>query len=159
MIDEGEGKYGRQSKAMTDLISTMNRTDLINLQKVTSILDTYGWLGSDKVGVKGNSTLFLVIQHGDLPVQEKYLPMMRDAVKAGNARGADLALLEDRIALRQGKKQIYGSQVQTDLTTGKYFIAPIEDEPNVNKRMASVGLEPLEDYVRRWNIEYKIPLK
>jgi len=38
-------------------------------------------------------------------------------------------------------------------------VAPIEDEPNVNKRRASVGLEPLEDYARHWDIEYKLPAK
>ena len=85
--------------------------------------------------------------------------MMREAVKNGKAAGSSLALLEDRVALGQEKKQIYGSQIHRDQRTGKYFVAPIEDEFNVNRRRASVGLEPLEDYVKHWNIDYKLPSK
>jgi hypothetical protein len=67
-------------------------------------LDKYGWLGADVVGGQGNSTLFLVIQHSDQATQEKYLPMMREAVKNGKAQGSSLALLEDRAALGQRQK-------------------------------------------------------
>lgn len=73
-------------------------------------LDERGWLGPDVIGQTGNSTLFLVIQHADLVTQEKYLPMMREAVTKGNAKGSSLALLEDRVLIRNGKQQRYGSQ-------------------------------------------------
>lgn len=98
-----------------------------------------------------------VIQHSDLETREKYLPMLREAVKNGKALSMHLALLEDRVALGQGKKQIYGSQIHRDQKTGQWFVAPIEDEKNVNTRRASVGLEPLEVYLKHWNIDYKIP--
>lgn len=124
---------------------------------MTQILDKYGWLGPNEVGGKVNSALWAVIQHADKQTQEEYLPMMREAVNNGKARGSSLALLEDRIATGQGKKQIYGTQIGTDSQTGKHYILPIEDEPNVNKRRQSVGLPPLEDYVKRWNIEYTLP--
>ena len=159
MMGDVEAKHGMESKEMKDLWNTINKKDAINLVRVTKILDTYGWLGADVVGERGNSALFLVIQHSNQTTQEKYLPMMRDAVKNGKAQGSQLALLEDRVALAQGKKQIYGSQIHRDMQTGKYFVAPIEDEANVNKRRASVGLEPLEEYVQHWNIDYKLPAK
>jgi len=159
MIEEIEKKYGYESKEMKELWKKMGKRDSINLIIVTGIIDKNGWLGPDVVGERGSTTLFLVIQHSNQKVQEKYLPMMTDAVKNGKAQGGNLALLEDRVALGQGKKQIYGSQIHRDPKTGKYFVAPIEDEPNVNKRRASVGLEPLEDYARHWDIEYKLPAK
>ena len=159
MINDVETKHGYESKEVNDLWKTINENDSTNLIQVTNILETYGWLGADAVGEQGSATIFLVIQHADLKTQEKYLPMMRQAVKSGKARGSDLALLEDRVAMRQGKKQIYGSQISRDQQTGKYFVAPIEDEPNVNKRRAAVGLMPLEDYARHFNIEYKLPEK
>lgn len=157
MIDDIEKKYGFESDEMNKLWNTIRQKDSINLIKVTTILDKFGWLGADVVGSQGNSTLFLVIQHSDQKTQEKYLPMMREAVKNGKASASSLALLEDRVALGQGKKQIYGSQIHRDQQTGHYFVAPIEDEKNVNKRRAAVGLEPLEDYVKHWNIIYKVP--
>lgn len=157
MMDSVENRYGRESKELQALWDITTKVDNQNLSRVTQILDRYGWLGPEEVGAKGNSTLFLVIQHSNQKTQEKYLPMMREAVQNGKARGSSLALLEDRVALGQGRKQIYGSQISWDDKTGKYYIDPIEDEPNVNKRRAAVGLPPLEEYVKRWNIEYKLP--
>jgi hypothetical protein len=123
---------------------------------VSDILDKRGWLGEDVVGQQGNSALFLVIQHADLKTQQKYLPMMREAVKTGRANASSLALLEDRVALRQGKMQIYGSQVGTDNSTGLHYVFPMEDPDNVDKRRAEVGLEPLAEYVSEWDIVWNV---
>jgi hypothetical protein len=148
-------KYGLDSKEMKDLWKIINRKDSINLIAVKKILTTYGWLGPDVIGARGNSTLFLVIQHADQKTQEYYLPVMREAVKIGNAYPDDLALLEDRVALGQGKKQRYGTQSTVDSVSGKWVIAPIDDEENVNKRRAEVGLGPIEEYAKQFGIDYK----
>lgn len=134
----------------------ISEKDSINLFQVKQILDQYGWLGADVVSDQGNSTLFLVIQHSDLATQEKYLPMMREAVKNGKAAGSSLALLEDRVALGQGKRQIYGSQISRDPETQEYYISPLEDPDNVDKRRAEVGLGPLSEYVIHWQIKWDI---
>lgn len=152
MLDSVQGNFGWNSKEMDQLRNIMIRTDSANTARVCEILDAKGWLGSKEVGANGNSALFLVIQHADMNIQEKYLPMMREAVKNGMARGADLALLEDRVLMRNGKKQIYGSQLRTDPETGVTYFFPIEDVDHVNERRAAVGLEPLEDYARRFGI-------
>jgi len=135
----------------------INHYDSINLVKVKKILDERGWLGTDIVGFYGNLTLFLVIQHADIETQEKYLPMMREAVKNGNAMARDLALLEDRVALRKGEKQIYGSQIFQNIETGEYYVEPLIDPDNVDKRRAEVGLPPIQDYLHifglTWNVE------
>ena len=138
-IDEIEEKYGRDSEEMQEHWGKIHVADSINLIKVTGILDERGWLGADVVGAQGNTTLFLVIQHADIETQVKYLPMMREAVKEGNARGSSLALLEDRVALRQGKRQIYGSQIGRDPETGEFFVSPLIEPEKVNERRAEVG--------------------
>lgn len=155
-IQEVEKKYGAKSKEMNDLWQTISTIDSINLVKVINILDTRGWLGPEVVGEDGSSALFLVIQHADIQTQEKYLPMMREAVKNGKARGSSLALLEDRVALRQGKKQIYGSQIGRDPETMIFYVSPMIDPDNVDQRRAEVGLQPLADYVRRWDIVWDV---
>lgn len=155
-IGEIEGKYGRDSDEMKNHWELINEKDSINLIKVQKILDEKGWLGTNVIGNQGNSTLFLVIQHSPLEVQEKYLPMMREAVKKGNARASSLALLEDRVALRKGGKQIYGSQVGRDQETGEYFVSPLEDPVNVDKRRAEVGLRPIADYISNWNMTWDV---
>lgn len=102
-------EFGYQSKQVDSLGKIMSYKDSINLIKVTEILDKNGWVGTDKIGGQANQTLFLVIQHSDLKTQQKYLPMMREAVKNKNANGSALALLEDRVGLGEGKRQVYGS--------------------------------------------------
>jgi hypothetical protein len=97
-IAEIQDQYGRESIEMKAHWEIISQIDSINLLRVKKILDEKGWLGADIVGEKGNLALFLVIQHSDLETQEKYLPMMREAVSKGNARGRSLALLEDRVA-------------------------------------------------------------
>lgn len=145
--------YKKGSEELEAYWAEMNKIDRENEAEVIQILDEYGWLGSDVVGGKGNTTLFLVIQHAPLETQQKYLPMMRQAVKDGAARGSSLALLEDRVNLRTGKKQIYGSQIGTDEDGNKYVQA-LEDPMNVDERRASVGLGPLNDYTMRWGFTF-----
>jgi len=141
------------------LLKIMNEIDSINLLKIEKILNEHGWQGVDVIGEQGNETLFLVIQHSDLETQLKYLPMMQEAVKLGNIKMKDFALLEDRIAVRQGKRQIYGSQIFKDYDTGESYVYPLIEPEKVNERRAKVGLdEPIEDYVKRaagiiWDVE------
>ncbi len=153
-IDEVEKQSGRDSPAMKDLWKAASQADAENLAKVKAILDTRGWLGPEVVGADGNSALFLVIQHADIATQEKYLPMMRAAVNAKKARASDLALLEDRVALREGRRQIYGSQIRLDPQTGQYELSPLADPDTVDQRRASVGLPPLADYVKHWGLTW-----
>ena len=115
---ELERKYGWDSEEMKSHLKKVTEKDSINLIFVKKILDEYGWLGRDIIGRQGNLTLFLVIQHSDLETQEKYLPMVREAVKKGDVYMSNYILLEDRVALRQGKRQIYGSQIGRDKETG-----------------------------------------
>ena len=155
-LKEVESNYGVDSKELKAHWKMISEKDSINLIKVKTILDTRGWLGEDVVGEQGNTTLFLVIQHSDIKTQERYLPMMRQAVKNGKAKGSSLALLEDRVALRQGRMQIYGSQINRDIKTQSYYVSPLEDPDNVDKRRAEVGLQPLAEYLLNWNLVWDV---
>lgn len=82
--------------------------------------------------------------------------MMREAVKQGNANSGSLALLEDRVALRKGEKQIYGSQVGRDQETGEYYVLPLIDPDNVDKRRAEVELGSIQDYISKWGMTWDV---
>jgi hypothetical protein len=159
-VQELGEKFGLFSKEVDSVWALMNKTDSINQVKVKTILDKYGWLGISKIGNQCSSTLYRVIQHSDLNMQEKYLPLIREAVKNKEAKPRDLATLEDRVALRQGKKQIYGTQVGQDKKSLKYYLSPLEDPDNVDKRRAEVGLEPLsmvlESYFETWHLKWDV---
>jgi len=153
-----EAIFDRDQKTRTgsDSADFMHYIDSSNLVMVEALIAKHGWPGKDFVGNKGNNAVFLVIQHADLAVQEKYLPVLQKSVDEGESRPADLALLQDRVLMRQGKRQIYGSQVVFD-KEGKQVFYPIEDEKNVNLRRAKMGLQPIEDYAKFFGIDYKLP--
>ncbi len=155
-IDHIQEKFGRQSKELKALFDNMDLADSINLVQVVSILEKYGWLGAKEIGAQANTTLFMVIQHADQATQEKYLPMLRDAVKNGKAKASSLALMEDRVALKQGRMQYYGSQVIWSSINNKHVVLPLDDPDNVDKRRAAVGLQPLSAYVSVWNIKWDV---
>ncbi len=129
--------------------------DFQNLAKIEAILQKYGWLGEDIVGEKGNNAIFAVIQHSELGTQLKYLPMLREAVKNKNAQPHQLAMMEDRTNMFQGKKQIYGSQLKTG-SDGKWFVWNIEDPQNVDKRRAEIGLRPMAEYVKNFSLVWDL---
>jgi len=139
--------HGRKSPEFQDFLRRNRQQDSLNEMRVTQILDEKGWLGSDEVSERANSALFLVIQHAELPVQEKYLSMMRQAVADGKAQASNLAYLKDRVLMRQGKPQRYGSQFVPDKETGTWVLYEVEDPPNLDKRRASVGLGPIQAYL------------
>lgn len=154
-VKETATQFGWNSKELKIISQQMQIADSINLIKVKSILDINGWLGIDIIGEAGSNTLFLVIQHADLETQEKYIPLLREAVTKKLANPSDLALMEDRIATRHHKKQRYGTQFMKDSLSDNFYILPIEDEANVDARRAEVGLEPLEISAKRMGISYK----
>ena len=146
-IEKLMAKGNKKFSKIEILWQRINKNDETNRKDIEKILDSLGWLGPSEVGIKANTTFFLVIQHAPLEFQKHYFPVMQKAVKEGKARGSDLAYLEDRIALSEGKKQVYGTQVSFT-SEGKLNLSPLADPENVDKRRKSVGLGPLEDYLR-----------
>jgi hypothetical protein len=144
--------YGHDSAEVKLLASIINKVDSVNLVEIKSILDQYGWLGPETVGEKGNNAIFFVIQHSDKETRKQYLPMMREAVKNGKASTHDLALLEDRAAIDEGKKQIYGTQLRFDRQTKQYQLLQLKDPENVDTRRKKAGLIPLSEYLKEWGI-------
>jgi hypothetical protein len=142
---------------MDSLLTIMHQQDKENLAIVKSLIAKHGWLGPQKVGINASQALFLVIQHADLATQEQYLPLIRAAEKKGQILSSNLALLEDRINMRKGLKQVYGSQGFPDKQTGRMYIYPVVDPDHLDKRRASVGLEPMAEYAKAlgmdWNLE------
>lgn len=154
LVDSAEKISGKNSPQLDSLRKIIQLQDNKNIVRVTSLIDQYGWLGTDDVGRKANQALFLVLQHSDLATRKKYLPVMREAVDRNKAAPAEYALLEDKILIDEGKSQRYGSQVKFNSEKGQYELYPIEDEAGVNERREELGLSRLEDYLRQWGIHY-----
>ena len=156
---DAEEKFGKGSEEMKYFWQLVSEQDSLNELEVIDIIKERGWVGKSVVGDQANMTLWLVIQHAPIETQEKYLPLLKVSVKKGESKGNHLALLEDRIQMRNGKPQIYGSQIRTDQETGNKIVHEIWEPEYVNQRRKEVGLGPIEVYVKRWGIEWTIEQK
>jgi hypothetical protein len=76
------------------------------------------------------------------------LHLLGQAVQAGQADARHHAYLTDRVLLAEGGQQLYGTQFM--LAGGTWQSRPLADPDRVDERRRQVGLEPLEDYRRRF---------
>jgi hypothetical protein len=84
-----------KQKRVAALMEKQARLDKRNLKRLVQIIDKYGWPGRSLVGKESSLTAFLIIQHADLEDQKKYFPMLKEAVRRGEANQDYAALLED----------------------------------------------------------------
>ncbi|MFN0015883.1 MAG: DUF6624 domain-containing protein [Saprospiraceae bacterium] len=149
--------HNLKSPEMQDWMRRWTLQDSVNYLRVNEILEQHGWLGPDEVTEYASRAFWLVLQHADrnLPGQEKWLPVMREAVQKGKAKSQDLAYLEDRVLKNQGKPQRYGSQMHTDPVTKEFVLYPVEDPANLDQRRKSVGLGPIKDYLELMGATWK----
>ena len=113
------------------------------------LLESQGWPSRELYGEKAQ-TAFLIAQHADkdLEFQKQVLVLLRKAVKKGNAPASEQAYLEDRVLVNQGQPQIYGTQVVKK--EGKVVLKPVRDRATLDERRKSVGLGPIEEYLRQF---------
>ena len=134
----------------------------INEKKVLHILDSMGWPSKEIIDEQGNLTICNVLQHSSLAVREKYLPLMRKAVKDKELSARFLVRAEDRIATDKNELQTYGGQMKYYPETRSFNFWPIKDPENLEKRRAEMGLESISEFLKRkrvdlvWNLEEQI---
>ena len=151
-----EKKYGRDSKEMRAFWQTILKKDSINLIKVSKILDSQGWPSKKKIGTRGASTLFLVIQHANQDTKLKYLSMITKAVEKDELPKRQYAMFYDRLLLGQGKRQVYGTQLAMSKESKKPYVLPLEDVRNVDKRRANMGLNSMQENLNRWDLTWNV---
>jgi len=82
--------------------------------------------------------------------------MPRTAVKEKKAFPAKLALMEARVALAEGRRQVYGSQLSSDPKAGGLYVRPLEDPDHVDERRAALGLGTMAGYLQHWNLAWDV---
>ena len=97
-----------------------------------------------------------MVQHSDLNTQLKYLPILEKATETGKASKIDFAMLKDRVLVKQGEKQIYGTQLNWDSEMKEYYVASMIEPEKINERRASVGLGTIQEYIEYWNMEWDV---
>lgn len=135
----------RSDPALTERIAADSAAFASRLDEIVA---KYGWPVSDLAGVDGTQAAFLIVQHASLPLRQKMLPFVREAFRSGELPGESYALLLDRVLVGEGKKKIYGTQPKPmDQWKGSESIfEPIENEAEIDKRRAELGLPPMAEY-------------
>ncbi len=155
MLDSVKVVAGVDSREMDSIWMKVNEIDSANMAWFSEIIGKFGWPDKSIVGSDAATGAFLILQHADYKYQRLYLPLLQQAAAEGEASRAHAAMLEDRVLMREGRPQIYGTQLQSVPETGALRLYPIEDEENVDKRRAEVGLMPIADYLKYFGLEYE----
>lgn len=146
--------------------SRMIQSDAKRTLRLKEIVAKYGWPGRSLVGADGERAAYLLIAHAvkdpatgapDVAFQRLSVDLM-SKLPTGEVENTHLASLTDRVLLYEGKKQLYGTMT-TRNEKGEVVPQPIEDEANVDKRRAKLGLEPLDEYLRKEGVTRGTPPK
>jgi len=124
----------------------LDRKNTARLQEI--ILDI-GWPTIQKVGKEASHAAWLIVQHAvhDIEFQKQCLALLRK-LPEHHFQKSEIAYLEDRINVTDGKNQRYGTQFYTD-QNGALKPRPIDDVSNLDTRRCAMGLEPFADYEKK----------
>ncbi|MEZ5050485.1 MAG: hypothetical protein R2766_12635 [Saprospiraceae bacterium] len=84
--------------------------DSINILEALEIYEKWGYPGKHLVGVERSNILFYVIQHSNLEMMERFLPVIKDETDKANLNSKNYCLLYDRICVLKGLPQHFGTQ-------------------------------------------------
>uniref|UniRef100_A0AAU2VF69 Uncharacterized protein n=1 Tax=Streptomyces sp. NBC_00003 TaxID=2903608 RepID=A0AAU2VF69_9ACTN len=120
--------------------------------RLSEIMDAYGWPTAELVGEEAARAAWLIAQHADrqLDVQRRALRLMEQAVARGAASPRDLAFLCDRTLVNEGQKQIYGTQI-AGVKEGSPIPWPCEEPERMDERREEVGIPPFAEYVAQFS--------
>lgn len=112
---------------------------------LNNIIDKIGYPTVDKVGKEANEAAWLVIQHsiGQPEFMKKCAALLEKAIEENQADAQQLARLTDRIAVFEGRPQLYGTNFDWD-ENGELDPSPFDNFEKVNQRRKSIGLNSLE---------------
>jgi len=130
-----------------------SKIDHENLEIVVSFLEKCGMPSLKEVNEIQMAGIWGVLQHAPPEYQSKYISLLEDAANKGDIKWNVIAMMKDRALMHEGKPQIYGSQV----SNGKLY--DLFEPEYVNQRRQKVDMEPLEVYLQKFDIEFKVTQK
>jgi hypothetical protein len=141
----------------TAFLQRMAKGDSTRSLWLRDAVGKYGWPSRALVGDSAAKAAWLILQHTEIAgFQEEMLPRLDSAAARGEMPKQDVALLTDRVRVRQGKGQLYGSQF--NLKDGQMVADSIEDLAHVDERRAAIGLPPMSEYTQMLGKMYGVPV-
>lgn len=131
------------SEKIKQIALEMKASDKENQLTIAALLDRCGW--PKGLNTVENNTIFLVIDHADTAYMRKYFPLLKTQADLGVVAKSDLATLQDRMQMRSGKKQSFGTQ--TFKVGSTVTIWPIAEPADLESRRRLMGLIPMDEYL------------
>ena len=128
--------------------STMDAVDTDNTAYLRQLVAQVGWIDPERFGEDAANAAFLFVQHsGDMQLMAAALPQLE-----AQHRLQEYALLYDRIQIRQGLPQRYGTQLGW-ADDGSKGLLPIETLDGIDALRATMALEPLDEYLAHFDLD------
>ena len=146
----------RKSENLANFDAAVDRQNLI---EVISLIEKCGMPTLKEVTQKQMDAIWLVFQHADHDNRKKYFALLQKSAKNGDLTKIQIAMMQDRILMSDGKAQIYGSQIIENLQTNEWELYHLDNPESVDKRRFEVELGSLKEYLKAWNIEFDVSQK
>src|ERR1043165_5324102 len=141
----------------TSQLNQLQETRSNNTARLCQIVKESGWPTSELVGKDGAAAAFFLLKNSEsFELQRELFPVITEAVKRGEIEKADFAGFVDRLRVRVGLKQLFGTQAT--IVKGFLVLYPIIDEAHVDARRTQYDLPPLNEYLRSLERSYQLPL-
>jgi hypothetical protein len=124
--------------ATTAAGALIDQIDLENQAALLKLLPPEGWILSSRYGRAAADAAFHIVQHSNLSLQQRFLPVLEPLVAKGEVSANNYAAMFDRVATSEGRPQRYGTQFRCD--GGKWRPYPIEDAERLEARRNQLGL-------------------
>lgn len=121
--------------------------DVENQEQLLAMVPEEGWFRRSRYGDNAAASAFLIVQHGDEALWERFLPVLADLVASGEVAGSEYAMMYDRLQMTKDQPQRYGTQMTCAHGAGQWTLWRLEDAERVDEFRASVGLGPVAEYV------------
>lgn len=141
-------------------ISDVEEFDKKSTEILKKIIKKIGWPTISKVGEEAAHAAWVISQHTkDEDFLNECMLLMRKNIDDISKK--DLAYIEDRVSLSKNGYQIYGTLVKSEEKNGKLVteLLPVKDLKNLNKLRSEMGLDSLEDQLKRCEEVYLMYLK
>jgi hypothetical protein len=126
-------------------VPRMEAVHVRNAARLRELLAIHGWPDETIAGSDGTEAAWFIVQHaiGEPAFQRQVLRVLRRCEGTGCVPLWHAAYLEDRIAMYEGRPQLYGTQWIDDSRDGRLRPWVIAEPGRVNERRAAAGLGPL----------------
>lgn len=113
--------------------------------ELRTLLNRWPWFDISTFGAETDKNAWIIVQHADHDpaFQAMMLERLRTRLSSGETSAENFAYLHDRVLVRKGHPQTYGTQGHCD--EGEWIAAPMIEREQVIRNRQELGMRPLDD--------------